>query len=100
MAEKNSSLPPLQCRVVGRVDSVDRYNNVFTTKVLCPAADLYSKPAVVPIRSTVRIGTKGDDIDVLVRLGGYPKKPYQATDKNTGEIRTVSQAEATLDLVE
>lgn len=91
---------PMTVLVIGKVEAVRRYENKSYTRVICPAPDLYSKPAVVEIRSTGRIGSRDEEISVHGRLGGYMRKPYRVTDKETGEIATITPVDLTLDLVE
>lgn len=77
-----------------------RREDVFWTEVTIPAPDEYSMPGILEIRSRVSLGRKGDDIEGRVRLGGYRRKAYQFTDKETGEQRTVRPVVNVLDWCE
>lgn len=94
------SIKPMQVMVVGRIDSVELHGGFRYTKVTAPAVDAYSYPDVVEIRSKRPIGSKGEEVRVLGRLGGYKKKPFSVTDKETGEVRFVSRVEMYVTLVE
>lgn len=91
---------PMSVLIVGKVEAVRRYENKSYTRVICPALDLYSKPAMVEIRSSGRIGQRDDEISVHGRLGGYMRKPYRVTDRESGEVSTITPVDLTLDLVE
>lgn len=91
---------PMQVLIVGRIESMRRYEKNTFTRVLSPAPDPYSRPQTIDIRSKQRIGQPGEEISVVGKLGGYPRKPYRVTDKETGEIVTVQPVEHTVDLVE
>jgi len=91
---------PMSVFIVGKVEAVRRYENKSYTRVICPAPDLYSKPAVVEIRSNGRIGSRDEEISVTARLSGYMRKPYRVTDRETGEQTTITPVDLTLDMVE
>lgn len=89
-----------QMMVRGRVEETRRHGNTSYTRVLCPAADEYSRPQTLEIRSKSRLGQKGDTITQLCLVGGYKRKPFMATDKDTGEQTRVVPVEHTVDAVE
>lgn len=86
--------------VAGKVQEVRRHEKTIFTRVIAPAADEYSKPQIVEIRSQQRIGERGDVIKQLCRLGGYEGRPFNAVDKSTGESRTARRCDLTLDAME
>lgn len=94
------SIAPMQCLIRGRIEHTSRYEGRVTTRVVTPAPDPYSKPQFVAIRSKSRLGVAGDEISVVCALGGYVRKAFKATDKETGEIVYVTPVDMTLDLVE
>ena len=94
------SLLPMHVLVKGRIESSRSHEGKRYTHIMTPAADAYSRPQLVEIRSKLKIGEKGEEVSVTCSLGGYQRKPYQAKDKNTGEITTVTPVEHTLDLIE
>lgn len=93
---------PVSMRVVvaGRIETSRRYEGKVFTHVMTPAVDAYSRPQLVEIRSAKRLGDKHDEISISCTLGGYQRKAYQVTDKETGERMTIVPVEHTLDLVE
>ena len=89
-----------QMMVRGRIEETRRHANVSYTRVLCPAADEYSRPQTLEIRSKARLGQKGDTVTQLCVVGGYTRKAFRATDKETGETTMVTPVEHTVDAVE
>jgi len=86
--------------VRGRVDAVDRYKGEYSSILICPAADEFSHPQAIKVRSKNRIGTKDEIITVTARLGGYKRQAYQTKPDKDGEVFTVIPVDMTLDLVE
>lgn len=89
-----------QVMVKGRIEESRRHENTSYTRVLCPAADEYSRPQILEIRSKARIGQKGDTVQQLCFLGGFTRKPFNFTDKSTGEQTKVTPVDMTLDAIE
>jgi hypothetical protein len=94
------ALRPMEVLVTGRIEEVQRYEGTFSTRIICPAADQYSQPQNVKVRSKSRIGSRDDLVPVTVRLGGYKRKVFTAVDKETGERVSVVPVDMTLDLIE
>lgn len=67
--------------------------------IVMPAPDPYSSPSTVSVLSGARLGERDDDVTVRVRIGGY-KRSYKATDRETGEVRTVQTADNKLFAIE
>jgi len=86
--------------VHGRVEDVQRYEGIYRTRVICPAVDEFSSPQKLLIRSKTRLGSKDELITISCRLGGYQRKPYRVTDKDTGEQTNVTPVDMTLDQIE
>ncbi|GAA7769425.1 hypothetical protein HpMS107_51480 [Helicobacter pylori] len=95
-----AQIKPMQVVVRGRVEASRTYEGVRYTRVMTPAADAYSRPQVVEVRSKQRLGEKGEEVTVLCAVGGYQRKTYKATDKDTGEVVTITPVDVTLDAVE
>lgn len=89
-----------QVMVKGRIEDTRRHESTQYTRVLCPATDEYSNPQTMEIRSKARLGQKGDTITQLCVAGGYKRKPFMATDKETGEQTRVVPVEHTFDAIE
>lgn len=91
---------PMVVTVTGRIEEVQKYEGTYSTRLVTPAADQYSKPQIVKIRSKTRIGSREEIITVNCVLGGYTRKAFRATDKETGEQVSVTPVDMTLDLVD
>lgn len=87
-----------QARIAGRIDAVrsksTQQGKMFLTLLKLPAADAYSSPSTVEVRSGERLGGNGEEISILVRIGGYPRS-Y----KPDGEDTPVRTAENSLQFV-
>lgn len=92
------ALPPLCMSIFGKIEAVRKFGEATYTRVVCPAPDLYSKPSIIEIRSSGRIGSRDEEIKVVGRLSGYTRKPYEVKDKD-GEIFKITPVEHTVDLV-
>jgi hypothetical protein len=102
MEKKAVASLPVSMRVMvrGRIEGSKLFDGKRYTQIMTPAADAYSRPQLVEIRSKQKLGDKGDEVTVHATLGGYQRKAYQVKDKDTGEVVTVVPVEHTLDLVE
>jgi len=87
MSQTISSPTPGLVRLVGRVDAVRQVGTdrkTFRTLVVMPAADSFSHPSTVEVRSAARLGMAGNDVDVLCNVIGFKNKPRK--NMETGEI--------------
>lgn len=102
MEDKKASIAvkAMVVSIVGRLEGSKSYDGKRYTQVMTPAADAYSRPQLVEIRSKGRLGEKGDEISCQCLLGGFQRKAYETKDKQTGEIVKVIPVEHTLDLCE
>lgn len=101
MDDKKAALPqPMRVIVLGRIEGSKTYDGNRFTQIMTPAADAYSRPQLIEVRSKSRIADKGEEISITCVLGGYQRKAYQIKDKQTGEVINVVPVEHTLDLVE
>ena len=91
---------PREVLIEGKVLQVRRHEQFTYTTVICPAADVYSKPQVVEIRSKSRFSDRDEETHVTCLLGGYEGRSYQVTDRETGERRQLVPVNLFLDLVE
>ncbi|PRC91037.1 single-stranded DNA-binding protein [Solimicrobium silvestre] len=96
----NSKIGFMQVAVKGRIESSSSYEGKRATKIMTPAADEYSRPQILEVRSKNRLGENGDLVTLRCTLGGYQRKAYQAKDKESGEIKTVVPVDHTLDVIE
>ena len=93
-------LAPMEVLVKGRIDARRRHDGTHYTRLLTPAPDAYSRPQVVEIRSKAALGSTGDEIEQRCKLGGYTRKAFRTTDKDTGETSMDTPVDMTLDAVE
>ncbi len=89
-----------QCLIAGRIESLRRHEQTRYTTIVTPAPDPYSRPQTVQVRSRAALGQRGDDVQVLCKVGGYTRKPFRALDKETGETTMVTPVDLTLDAIE
>jgi hypothetical protein len=99
-AKVAGSINVMQVIVRGRIEASRTYEGKRYTHIMTPAADAYSRPQLVEVRSKARLGEKGDEVTVVCVLGGFSRKPYEAKDKSTGEVVKITPVDHTLDVVE
>lgn len=90
----------LTVSVRGRIEATRVYEGVRYTRILTPAADPYSKPAVLEVRSKNLLGAKNEEVSFSAKLGGFTRAPFDITDKKTGEISRILPVVMTLDLID
>ena len=95
-----ASQKPLQVLIKGKVLRCRRYDQHFYTAVITPAADQYSKPSIVEVRSKARFAEVDEETSCTALLGGFEGKSYRVTDRDTGEQRSLIPVNLFLDLVE
>lgn len=86
--------------IKGKIVRSRRYNGSTYTTLITPAPDAYSRPSVVEVRSESRVGDVDQEVTVTAKVGGYERKAFMTTDKDTGEQKRVIPVDHTLDLVE
>lgn len=94
------TLATRQVHIIGKVVRTRRYQDFTYTTLICPAADEYSKPQVVELRSSRKFAEKDDVASVVAQLGGFEGRSYESKDKETGEISKVIPVTLYLDFVE
>lgn len=90
----------MEVLVIGKVLRTRRHEQYTYTTVITPAADAYSKPSVVEVRSKQRFAERDEETQFTARLGGYEGRAYRVTDRDTGEQKTLIPVNMYLDLVE
>lgn len=88
-----------QASVRGKIVGVRRYDGTFFSSLMLPAADEFSRPQVLEIRSDRRLGDKDEVVDVTVRLAGFYGRRFKVTDRDTGEERVVQSVVNVLEAV-
>lgn len=101
MADVKERPVTLAVTVFGKIDRVGFNAPIHYTTVLCPAADEYSGPQVVRIRSERPLGSVGQEITQACRLGGYKRPSFQTKgDPSRGVMpETIFPVELTLDVI-
>lgn len=98
--KQGTKMIPMQVLVRGRIDASRTHEKTRYTRIVTPAPDPYSRPQTVEVRSRGQLGAKGEEVTVLAQLGGYTRKPFRSTDKDTGETMLVTPVDLTLDAIE
>lgn len=88
-----------QLQITGKVMRTRRYQEFTYTTIVCPAADEYSKPQVVEVRSARKFAEKDEVATFIAQLGGFEGKAYESRDKSTGEVSRVIPVTLYLDYV-
>lgn len=106
MSTEQSTVPAaqkmrvMQVTIRGRIDASRVHDKTRYTRIVTPAPDPYSRPQTVEVRSKAQLGAKGEEVTVMAQLGGFTRKPFRSTDKETGEVTMVTPVDLTLDAVE
>lgn len=90
MPTQNQSMKPNQIMLIGRLDRCSKYEGKFDHIITLPAPDEYSKPSVVRLSSTQKIGDLGEMVKCLAVFNGWPNN-YKVTSEN-GDRRDVYDA--------
>ena len=92
-----------QALISGKVIAKSRAINTgngrkFLTVVALPAADEFSTPQVIELRSNEPMGAQGEPVRCKVSIGGY-RRSYDQTDPHTGDKFKVQTAQMVLDVI-
>lgn len=90
----------MEVLVKGKLVESRRVNDLVYSTIVAPAVDEFSSPSTVEVRSKKRFGEREEIVTVRCRLGGFRGRPFKATDKETGEMRTARTVVLTLDAIE
>jgi hypothetical protein len=85
--------------IVGRVVASRSFDGGRVTTIVTPAADSYSHPSTVDVRSKQQLGQKGEEVRVTCSLRGFQRR-FQYTDSKTGEVKRGDRCEHNLEAVE
>jgi hypothetical protein len=91
MSTPESNTPKLQRNqmyLVGRIAAVQTKRdaqNRYIHHIATPAADEFSRPQELDVRSKVRLGAVGDPVSLVVSWEGYQQR-FTYKDKETGEV--------------
>lgn len=99
-----SKLKPGQAYISGLISSRRRIKvttgDIWLTVVKLPAADEFSHPGTLELRSGAPIGDVNDKWQGVVSITGFPRSYNTKPDSETGEIKTVRTAENHVVVVE
>jgi hypothetical protein len=90
---------PLEVVVEGKIVSQRRHENRQYTVIRCAAADEYSHPSTLEVRSAQRLGDVDEVVKLEVRVSGTLRS-FAYTDKNTGESRKGNDGRVYFDVIE
>lgn len=91
---------PMEVLIKGKIDASRKYESKHYTRLITPASDAYSRPQIVEVRSATKLGQRDEEVTVTCKLGGFTRKPYRYTDKETGETLMVTPVDLTLDAID
>lgn len=80
------ALPAGQSFLIGRIADYDQTDEAVYTTVQTPAVDAYSHPGHHKVQSKRRLGNRGEDVRVVVQLGGFRRS---FTNKHGEKVFTV-----------
>lgn len=90
----------MEVLIKGKLGRARKYESNFYTSVTIPSPDAYQRPSVVEVRSATRLGDADEIVTLRCKLSGYNGKPYQWTDKDTGESRQVVPVHNVLEAIQ
>lgn len=61
-----------QIVIVGRLDSISKYDGKFDHIITCAAVDEFSKPSVLRLSSADKLGNVGEVVKCLATFHGWP----------------------------
>lgn len=72
MPQHSQTVKYNQMVIVGRLDSISKYDGKFDHIVTMGAADEFSKPSVLRVSSAEKLGSVGDVVKCLAVFNGWP----------------------------
>lgn len=72
MPKQSQSVNQNQMVIVGRVDHVSRFDGKFDHIITVPAADEFTKPSVLRLSCSEKLGNVGEMIKCLATYNGWP----------------------------
>lgn len=86
--------------ISGKLVDQRKHDGTFYSTLVAPAPDAYSSPMPFEVRSRKTLGSRDQVVSVPCRLGGFFRRTFDTTDRNTGEVRRVKPVIMTLDALE
>lgn len=72
LPHQSQSMKPNQMMIIGRLDSVSKYDGKFDHILTMAAVDEFSKPSVLRLSSTEKLGSPGEVVKCLATYNGWP----------------------------
>ena len=66
-----ASLKVNQMFIQGRIENVTKFNDKFEHIIMTPAPDAYSKPSLMRVNASSRLGGGGEEVKVLCVFNGW-----------------------------
>lgn len=66
------SVKPNQMVIVGRIDSISKYDGKFDHIITAAAQDEFSKPSVMRLSASEKLGNVGEMLKCLAIYNGWP----------------------------
>ncbi len=76
-----------QIMVSGRIEAVSKYDNRFDHIIITPAADAFSKPALMRVNAAHPLGEVGEECKVLCTYNGWPNNYKTGEGKSVKDVR-------------
>ncbi|UBI64278.1 DNA-binding protein G5P [Serratia sp. HRI] len=86
-----SNLLNLETTVTGKIKRFNNSGGFYYTTIVSPAADAYSFPPVIRIKSKKSLGRIGDEItDVHCRITGYERSFHTLISKQVSSLKGIT----------
>jgi len=82
-----SSLKLNQIVIQGRIEHVEKFNDKFDHIIITPSPDVYSKPALMRVNASSRLGSQGDDVKVLCSFNGWANNYKNGDGKPVKDVK-------------
>ncbi len=87
LSTQTQSMKPNQIMLIGRLDHVVKYEGKFDHIITLPAADEYSKPSVVRLTSSTKLGDPDEMIKCLAEFNGWPNNYQNKNNEKVWDVR-------------
>lgn len=82
-AQVKPKIAPMQVYIEGKITRQRRHERKFYTIITAAAADVYSMPAMIEVRSDEQLGQEGDVVKIICRVSGFVRQ-FDYTERGTG----------------
>ena len=84
---QSQSMKPNQIMLIGRLDHVSKFDGKFDHIITLPAADEYSKPSVVRLAATEKLGAVDEMVKCLACFTGWPNNYHNKNNEKVYDVR-------------